>query len=130
MPSMRSNRLAVRGIHDIATPSSLASSSPSLAGLQDESFPEKIEALGRTLRRWLSQTTSWHEAGVRNGPTEAVNRLIKRIKRIGFGLRALRNYRIRARLYDAGRPNWDLLATIGPRRNPKRLSGASEMSGV
>jgi len=51
---------------------------------------------------------------VSNGSTEAVNNLIKRIKRIGFGFRRFRNYRIRALLH-AGRPNWDLLATITPR---------------
>jgi transposase len=37
------------------------------------------------------------------GPTEAVNNLIKRIKRIAFGLTVFRHYRIRALLY-AGRP--------------------------
>ncbi|CAN5442547.1 hypothetical protein BH24ACT7_BH24ACT7_02470 [soil metagenome] len=43
-----------------------------------------------------------------------INNLIKRIKRVGFGFRRFRNHRIRALLY-AGRPNWDLLATITPR---------------
>jgi hypothetical protein len=43
-----------------------------------------------------------------------INNLIKRIKRIGFGFRRLRNYRIRALLY-AGRPNWDLLPLVEPR---------------
>jgi len=82
--------------------------------LQDESCAEEVQSLGRTLRRWLDQITNWHLAGVSNGPTEAINNLIKRIKRIGFGFRRLRNYRIRALLY-AGRPNWDLLATVEPR---------------
>ena len=45
-----------------------------------------------------------------NGPTEAVNNLIKRIKWIAFGFRKFGSYRIRALLY-AGKPNWDLLAT-------------------
>lgn len=50
-----------------------------------------------------------------NGPTGgAFNNLIHRIKRVGFGFRRFRNYRVRALLY-AGRPNWDLLATITPR---------------
>jgi hypothetical protein len=40
--------------------------------------------------------------------------LIKRIKRIAFGLTVFRHYRIRA-LLTAGRPNWDLLPTITPR---------------
>jgi hypothetical protein len=38
-------------------------------------------------------------------PTAAFNNLIKRIKRVGFGFRRFRNYRVRALLY-AGRPNW------------------------
>ena len=50
----------------------------------------------------------------RNGPTEAVNNLIKRVKRAAFGFTSFRNYRIRSLLY-AGKPNWDLLATITPR---------------
>jgi hypothetical protein len=33
---------------------------------------------------------------------------------VAFGITNFRNYRIRALLY-AGRPNWDLLATITPR---------------
>ena len=49
-----------------------------------------------------------------NGPTEAVNNLVKRVKRVAFGIRNFRNYRIRALLY-AGKPNWALLATVTPR---------------
>ena len=45
------------------------------------------------------------------GPTESLNNLIKRIKRIGFGFRNFENYRIRALLY-AGRPNWRVLGSI------------------
>jgi transposase len=48
---------------------------------------------------------------VSNGPTEALNNLIKRIKRIGFGFRNFENYRIRALLY-AGKPNWRVLRSI------------------
>lgn len=48
-----------------------------------------------------------------NGPTEAANNLIKVVKRIAFGFTSFRNYRIRTLLY-AGKPNWDLLATITP----------------
>lgn len=55
---------------------------------------------------------AWHQ--VTNGPTEACNNLIMRIKRIGFGFRRFRHYRVRALLY-AGHPNWDLLATTTPR---------------
>ncbi len=43
--------------------------------------------------------------------TEALNNLIKRIKRVGFGFRNFENYRIRALLY-AGKPNWRVLGSI------------------
>jgi len=36
---------------------------------------------------------------VSNGPTEAVNLLIKRIKRVGFGFRNFDNYRLRLLLH-------------------------------
>ncbi len=43
--------------------------------------------------------------------TEALNNLIKRVKRIGLGFHNFENYRIRA-LLDAGRPNWRVLGSI------------------
>ncbi|MCZ7534671.1 MAG: transposase [Acidimicrobiia bacterium] len=42
------------------------------------------------------------------------NNLIKRIKRVAFGFTNFRNYRVRVLLY-AGKPNWDLLASVTPR---------------
>jgi transposase len=82
--------------------------------LQDETCPVEVRSLGRTLTRWKHQIAAWHHAHVSNGPTEAANNLIKRIKRVAFGFTRFRNYRIRVLLY-AGRPNWDLLATVTPR---------------
>ncbi len=57
---------------------------------------------------------AWHRSHVSNGPTEAANNLIKRVKRAAFGFSSFRNYRVRALLY-AGKPRWHLLATITPR---------------
>ena len=82
--------------------------------LQNKSCPIEVRSLGRTLIRWKDQIAAWHRAHVTNGPTEAANNLIKRIKRIAFGFTNFRNYRTRVLLY-AGKPNWDLLATITPR---------------
>jgi transposase len=82
--------------------------------LQDESCPVEVRSLGRTLLRWRDQIAAWHHAHVSNGPTEAANNLIKRVKRVAFGFTRWRNYRIRVLLY-AGRPNWDLRTTITPR---------------
>jgi transposase len=58
--------------------------------------------------------TAWHHCHVSNGPTEAANNLVKRAKRVAFGMTNFTNYRIRA-LLCAGKPNWDLLPTITPR---------------
>lgn len=105
----------IRSIYDIDDPDVAREFVTELAGdLQDDAHPPEVRSLGRTLRRWLDHVVAWHEAKVTNGPTEAINNLIKRIKRIAFGLRRFRNYRVRALLY-AGRPNWDLLATVRPR---------------
>ena len=82
--------------------------------LQDADYPVEARSLGRTLMRWRHAIVAWHRAKVTNGPTESMNNLIKRIKRVAFGLVSFRNYRIRALLY-AGKPNWSLLGTVSPR---------------
>jgi transposase len=81
--------------------------------MTDPDHPPEVRSLGRRLRRWHDQIVAWQRARVSNGPTEAVNNLIKRIKRIGFGFRRFAHYRLRVLLY-AGRANWDLLTTIDP----------------
>ena len=80
----------------------------------DSIRPPEVRSLGRTLRRWRSEITAWHACHFTNGPTEAMNNLIKRIKRVAFGFTNFRNYRVRALLY-AGKPDWSLLATLSPR---------------
>lgn len=104
----------VRGIYDIDP--DIASGYVTRLGhdLQDQDCPPEIRQLGRTIVRWRDQIAAWHQARVSNGPTEAINNLIKRVKRVAFGFRRFANYRIRALLY-AGHPNWDLLATVTPR---------------
>jgi transposase len=105
----------VRSIYQIGDPDLAAEFVARLgADLGDDSCPPEVHTLGRTLTRWKDQIVAWHRAMVTNGPTEAMNNLIKRVKRIAFGFRRFRHYRIRALLY-AGKPNWDLLATITPR---------------
>jgi transposase len=86
-----------------------------LEELQDHclrrAMPPEVRKLGRTIRDWFDKIANFHLARVSNGPTEALNNLIKRIKRIAFGFRNFENYRIRALLY-AGRPNWRVLGSI------------------
>ena len=76
-----------------------------------KAMPPEIQRLGRTLRTWFDKLCNFHLARVSNGPTESLNNLIKRIKRVGFGFRNFTNYRIRALLY-AGKPNWRVLGSI------------------
>jgi transposase len=76
-----------------------------------KTMPPEIRRLGRTIKTWFAKICNFHVARVSNGPTEALNNLIKRIKRIGFGFRNFDNYRIRALLY-AGKPNWRVLGSI------------------
>ena len=67
--------------------------------LQDVSCPPEVRQLGRTIMRWRHQIAAWHQAHVSNGPTEAVNNLLKRVKRAAFGFTSFRNYRSRTLLY-------------------------------
>lgn len=76
-----------------------------------KTMPPELQKLGRTLHQWFDKICNYHLARISNGPTEALNNLIKRIKRIGFGFRNFDNYRIRALLY-AGKPNWRVLGSI------------------
>ena len=102
----------VRRLYDIDDPDVAAAYLDELVGdMAEPAMPPEVRSLAGTLRRWRAQILAWHRAKVSNGPTEAFNNLIKRIKRVGFGFRRFRNYRVRALLY-AGRTNWDLLATI------------------
>ncbi len=105
----------LRGFYDVETPEAAESYLDELIDdCADDDHPAEVRSLSRTLRAWRDQILAWHQARVSNGPTEATNNLIKRIKRIGFGFRRFDHYRTRVLLY-CGRPNWDLLATITPR---------------
>ncbi len=79
----------------------------------DESMPLEVRRLGRTIGKWAAQIVAWHQSHVSNGPTEAINNLVKRVKRTAFGFRRFEHYRIRALLY-AGKPNWSLLDQLTP----------------
>ncbi len=79
----------------------------------DKERPPEVKLLGRTLRAWHDEILAWHSALVTNGPTESMNSLIKRVKRIAAGMTNFANFRIRA-LLAAGNPEWSLLSKIVP----------------
>lgn len=59
----------------------------------------ELARLARTIRRWEHEILGWHRTGLSNGPTEAMNLLIKKIKRVGHGFRNFENYRLRLLLH-------------------------------
>jgi hypothetical protein len=63
---------------------------------------DEIVSLGNTLKRWRTQILAHHLTGASNGPTEAMNLLVKKIKRCGHGFKSFRNYRLRVLLHCGG----------------------------
>jgi transposase len=62
-------------------------------------IPELMR-LARTIDSWRDELLAYFDTnGVSNGPTEAVNGLIKKIKRVGHGYRNFANYRLRLLLH-------------------------------
>jgi transposase len=60
----------------------------------------ELSRLARTVRAWEAEILAFHATGgCSNGPTEAVNLLIKKVKRVGHGFRNFANYRLRLLLY-------------------------------
>jgi len=48
---------------------------------------------------WGTITPGEQTAGCSNGPSEAINLLIKKVKRVGHGFRNFANYRLRLLLH-------------------------------
>ena len=62
-------------------------------------IPE-LSRLARTIRAWEAEVLAFHTTdGCSNGATEAMNLLIKKIKRVGHGFRNFTNYRLRLLLH-------------------------------
>jgi transposase len=60
----------------------------------------ELSRLARTVRAWEAEILAFHTTdGCSNGPTEAMNLLIKKIKRVGHGFRNFTNYRLRLLLH-------------------------------
>ena len=60
----------------------------------------ELSRLARTVRAWEAEILAFHTTGgCSNGPTEAMNLLIKKVKRVGHGFRNFANYRLRLLLH-------------------------------
>jgi transposase len=65
----------------------------------DADIPE-LRRLASTIDAWRAELLAYFDTGgVSNGPTEAMNALIKKIKRVGHGFRNFDNYRLRLLLH-------------------------------
>jgi len=65
----------------------------------DTGIPE-LHRLARTIDSWRSELLAYFDTDrISNGPTEAINLLIKKIKRVGHGFRNFHNYRLRLLLH-------------------------------
>jgi transposase len=79
----------------------------------DANVPE-LARLARTIDSWRTELLAYFDTNrISNGPTEAINLLIKKIKRVGHGFRNFDNYRLRLLLYCG--TDWDT-----PRATPIR----------
>jgi hypothetical protein len=82
----------------------------------------ELSRLARTVRAWEAEILAFHTTGgCSNGPTEAINLLIKKVKRVGHGFRNFANYRLRLLLYCGVR--WQTHQTV-------RLRGRSPNVGA
>jgi transposase len=72
-----------------------------IAACAQDLVPE-IRSLGSTLRSWRTEILAHHLTGISNGPTEGLNLLVKKIKRVGHGFHLFVNYRLRVLLHTGG----------------------------
>jgi transposase len=80
----------------------------------------ELSRLARTLRAWEAEVLAFHTTdGCSNRPTEAMNLLIKKVKRVGHGFRNFTNYRLRLLLHCSVR--WQTHQTARLRGRHPRL---------
>ncbi len=78
--------------------------------------------LATTIRRWEDEVLAYYSSdGLSNGRTEAINALMKKIKRIGHGFRNFDNYRLRL-LLACGGITWQHQPTARIRGRSPRLA--------
>ena len=69
-----------------------------IAECDDSTVPE-LHRLARTAKRWRHEILAHHATGASNGPTEAVNLVVKKVVRVAHGFRSFPNFRLRVLLH-------------------------------
>ena len=59
----------------------------------------ELHRLARTAQRWRTEILAHHTTGASNGPTEAVNLVVKKVLRVAHGFRNFDNFRLRVLLH-------------------------------
>ena len=59
----------------------------------------ELHRLARTALRWRTEILAHHRTGASNGPTEAVNLIVKKVLRVAHGFRNFDNFRLRVLLH-------------------------------
>jgi transposase len=81
----------------------------------------ELSRLARTVRAWEVEILAFHSTGgCSNGSSEALNLLIKKVKRVGHGFRNFSNYRLRLLLHCGVR--WQTHRTVRLRGRSPRLA--------
>ncbi|MDP9358782.1 MAG: transposase [Chloroflexota bacterium] len=57
--------------------------------------PTSTSPRSKTIAAWEAEVLAYHTTGLSNGPTEAVNLFIAKVRRIGHGFRNFDNHRLR-----------------------------------
>lgn len=86
-----------------------------------ESHVPEVVTYGKTCARWHNEILAHHDTGASNGPTEALNLLVKKVKRCGHGFRSFTNYRIRVLLHCG--VTWNTTPTASMRaHSPRKIA--------
>jgi transposase len=84
----------------------------------------ELSRLARTVKAWEAEILAFHATGgCSNGSTEALNLLIKKVKRVGHGFRNFVNYRLRLLLHCGVR--WQTHRTVRLRGRVPHLWASS-----
>jgi len=80
----------------------------------------EVTRLAKTIAAWQEEVLAYHHERLSNGPTEAMNLLVKKIKRVGHGFRNFANYRLRLLLHCG--ITWQDQATARLRGQPRSIA--------
>ena len=105
---MASQRKRPRPVHTVGEPDVAVLWTDSIIDDARASTVPEIKGLGRTLKQWRPPILAWHTTSASNGPTEGLNNIIKKIKRIAAGFTNFNHYRTRI-LLAIGGCNWTLI---------------------